>query len=171
MNDLSKKYNKGTIVIHWITAILIIILFPLGKYMSGIEPVEKMGLLKVHIIFGIIVFVLTLIRSLLFFKKERPADLKTGSKFNNRLIVWIHNLFYILLFVISISGIGTLVTGGYMEAIQSNNFSLILSSSEISPLKPHGLFATIMILLLVMHVFGVIKHFISKKENTLKRIS
>jgi cytochrome b561 len=171
MNDLSKKYNKGTIVIHWITAILIIILFPLGKYMSGIEPVEKMGLLKVHIIFGIIVFVLTLIRSLLFFKKERPADLKTGSKFNNRLIVWIHNLFYILLFVISISGIGTLVTGGDMEAIQSNNFSLILSSSEISPLKPHGIFATIMMLLLVMHVFGVIKHFISKKENTLKRIS
>ncbi len=36
MNDLSKKYNKGIIAIHWITTVLIVVLFPLGKYMEDI---------------------------------------------------------------------------------------------------------------------------------------
>ena len=46
MNDLSKKYSRGTIMIHWLTAILILTLFPLGKDMEGLEPIDKMGLIK-----------------------------------------------------------------------------------------------------------------------------
>ena len=45
-NNLTQKFNKGTIAIHWLTAILILILFPLGKYMEGLEPLEKMGMIK-----------------------------------------------------------------------------------------------------------------------------
>ena len=73
-NDLSQKFSKGTIAIHWLTAFLILALFPLGKYMAGLEPSEKMGLIKIHIILGIIVFILTIIRSWLFFKKSRAVS-------------------------------------------------------------------------------------------------
>lgn len=170
-NDLTQKYHKGTIAIHWITTLLIIILFPLGKYMEGLQPIEKMGLIKVHAILGILVLILTIIRSWLFFKKKRPEDLKTGSKFNDKLAVWIHNLFYFILFAIAFSGIATMVLGGYGDALQTNNFELIKDSGEIPSLKPHGIMATILILLLVMHVIGVLKHYIFTKENTLKRIS
>jgi len=139
--------------------------------MEDIEPSEKMGLIKVHIILGIIVLILTIIRSWLFFKKERPSDLKTGSKLNDKLVILIHNLFYFLLLGIAFSGIGTMIIGGYKEALQSNNFELIKNHSEITPLKPHGIMAVIMMILLALHIVGVIKHYISKKENTLKRIS
>ena len=169
-NDLSQKYGKGTIAIHWITTLLILILFPLGKYMAGLEPSEKMGMIKIHAILGIIVFVLTIIRSWLFFKKPRPADLKTGSKLNDKLAVWIHNLFYFLLFGIAISGIATMVLGGYGDALTGGNPELIVNREEIPPLKAHGILALVMILLLIMHVIGVIKHYILLKENTLKRI-
>lgn len=169
-NDLTQKYNKGTIAIHWITALLILILFPLGKYMSGLEPSEKMGLIKIHAIFGIVVLLLTIVRSWLFFKKKRPDDLKTGSKFNDKLAIWIHNIFYFILFAIAFSGIATMILGGYGEALQSNNFELIKERADIAPLKPHGIMALIMMLLLVMHVIGVIKHYFFTKENTLKRI-
>lgn len=169
-NDLTKKYSKGTIVIHWITALLILTLFPLGKYMEGLHPEEKMGLIKIHAILGIIVLILTVVRSFLFFKRKRPADLKTGSKFNDKLAIWIHNIFYFILFAIAFSGISTMILGGYGEALQSNNFRLIKDRADIAPLKPHGIMALIMMLLLVMHVIGVIKHYIFTKENTLKRI-
>lgn len=72
MNDLDKKFSKGTIAIHWLTAILIIVLFPLGKYMEGLPTSEKIGLIKIHAILGLIVFILTIVRSYLFFKSERP---------------------------------------------------------------------------------------------------
>jgi len=106
--DSPQKYSKGTIAIHWITALLILILFPLGKYMEGLEPSEKMGLIKIHAVLGIVVFILTLFRSWLFFKAPRPADVKTGSVLNDKLAVWIHNIFYFLLFGLTISGIAAM---------------------------------------------------------------
>lgn len=169
-NNLNQKYSKGTIVIHWITALLIIALFPLGKYMSGLEPSEKMGLLKIHAILGVVVFILTLLRSYFFFKSERPDDLKTGSKFNDRLAIWIHNIFYFLLIGISLAGFAVMFLGGYIDALKTGNPDHLLSKEDLIPLKAHGLLATTMIVLLILHVFGVIKHYLLTKENTLKRI-
>lgn len=169
-NDLSQKFSKGTIAIHWLTTLLILALFPLGKYMAGLDPSEKIGLIKIHAILGFIIFALTIIRSWLFFKKPRPEDLNTGSKFNDKLAVWVHNAFYFLLFGLAISGIATLILGGYGDALGSGNSELIKAVDDIPPLKGHGLMALILMLLLALHVIGVIKHYIVTKENTLKRI-
>ena len=169
-NDLTKKFSKRTRITHGLTAILILALFPMGKYMEGLEVSEKMGLIKIHAILGVLVLIFTIIRTVSFFKDERPADLKTGSKFNDKLAIWIHNIFYFLLFGIAISGLATMIIGGYGEAIKTGNIDLIKSENEIPPLKAHGIMATIMMILLVMHVVGFIKHLIIKKENTLKRI-
>lgn len=170
-NDLTQKYSKGNIVIHWATAILILTLFPLGKYMSGLSVTEKMDFIKIHALLGTIVFLLTLVRSYLFFKSKRPEDLRTGSKFNDKLAVWIHNAFYFLLIGISIAGIATMISGGYVDALKSGMSDLIASKENIMPLKAHRLLATFMMILLVLHVLGVIKHYVLTKENTLKRMS
>jgi len=169
-NNLDKKYNKGTIAIHWLTFIMIVLLFPIGKYMAGLEGEAKMSLLKTHASFGAIIFLLTLVRTWLFFKAERPANIKTGIKFNDRLVVWVHYAFYILLFGISISGIATLLIGGYASALIHNDAELILSSSNVFSLKGHGLMALILMLLIIMHVVGVAKHYLFTKENALDRI-
>ncbi len=170
-NDLTKKFSKATIITHWFTALLILILFPLGKYMEDLPVAEKMGLIKIHAVLGIIVLVLTIIRTVSFFKSERPADIKTGSKFNDKLAVYIHNIFYFLLFGIALSGMATMILGGYGDALQTGNIDLIKSHDEIPPLKPHGIMAVIMMILLAMHIVGFLKHWIIKKENTLERIS
>ena len=169
-NDLSQKYSKTTRITHGLTALFILALFPLGKYMTGLETTEKMGLIKVHIALGLIVFALTILRSYSYFKHERPTEIKTGSKLNDRLIAWIHNAFYFLLFAIAISGLATMFLGGYGEALQSSNPNLIKPAAEIPPLKAHGITSLLMMLLLVMHVVGFIKHWIAKKENTLTRV-
>lgn len=138
--------------------------------MEGLEVSEKMGLVKFHAIFGVLVLILTIFRIISFFKHERPVDLKTGSKFNDKLAVWVHNIFYFLLFGIAISGVETIILGGYGEALKTGAVDIIKPYSEIPTLKPHGIMATIMMILLVMHIAGFIKHLILKKENTLKRV-
>ena len=92
-----------------------------------------MGLIKIHAVLGIIILIITVIRSWLFFKAPRPVDIKTGSKFNDKFAVWLHNAFYFLLFGIAISGIATLILGGYGEALNSGNSELIINRSEIPP--------------------------------------
>jgi cytochrome b561 len=86
------------------------------------------------------------------------------------LAIWIHSAFYFLLFAIAISGIATMILGGYGDAISTEDPSLILNHEDILPLKAHGTLAVITLVLLVMHIGGVIKHYISYKENTLRRI-
>lgn len=170
MNDLTKKFSKATIWVHWISAILILTLFPLGKYMADLDPIDKMGLIKLHSFLGAIILLLTLYRILIFFKHDRPADLKTGSKINDRLVKWNHNAFYYFLLIIGLSGLGVLFTGGYIDAFGANAPDMIKSTDEIPPLKIHEFMSLLTMLLLVMHVVGVIKHYIMTKENTLKRI-
>jgi len=169
-NNLNEKYSISTIAIHWLSTLLILILFPLGIYMSNVEPSEKLGLIQTHAMLGIAIFILTLIRTWVFFKKNKPTALKTGSNFNDKLIVWIHNLFYILLFAITLSGIITMVGGGYIKALEINDANLIQDENDIKALKAHGTLSFIMMILLVAHIAGVIKHYIKTKENTLKRI-
>ena len=166
----SGKYTTGIIIIHWLTTILILALFPMGKFMEGLPISEKMGLVKVHVILGNLIFLLTLVRIYYFFKSPRPKAVETGSKINNKLIHWIHNGFYILLVAISVSGIASIILGGYGEAFNSGDISSIKPHSEIPPLKAHGFIALLIMVLLVFHVVGVVKHYIIKKENTLKRV-
>ena len=169
-NDLNDKYSKGIIIIHWLTAVLIFALFSLGLSMEGLEVSEKMGLLKPHAALGLLFFLLTIIRSVMFFRSKRPADLKTGSKLNDKLAVWIHNIFYILMLLLGASGIATMIIGGYGDALQSGDLTLILPSEEIGPLKAHAVLSFLTMGLVALHVIGVVKHFVLTKENTLKRI-
>jgi cytochrome b561 len=170
-NDLSKKYHKVVILIHWITTVLIIALFLLGKFMVGIEPHEKLGLIKTHAISGMFVFTLTIIRTILYFKAPRPPQIKTGYIWNDKLIPFVHRLFYILLFTISISGVLTMIFGGYINALNLSDASQIKTSAEIIPLKAHELIGWSIVILLFIHVFGIAKHYLLTKENTLKRMS
>ncbi|HHH55264.1 MAG TPA: hypothetical protein ENK91_16515 [Bacteroidetes bacterium] len=170
-NDLTQKYSKPTIIIHWVSAILILILFPLGKYVEDLQPIDKLTPLKIHAILGIVVLILTLLRTYYFFKNPRPDHIKTGSKFNDKLAVWIHYSFYYLLFIITISGILAMIIIGYGNAIKANDISLIKPHENSLLIKTHGLMATIMMILFVLHVIGVVKHLIMTKENTLKRIT
>ena len=58
----------------------------------------------------------------------------------------------------------------YIRKTITNATEMIKSPDEIPPLKIHRIMSLLAILLLVMHVVCVIKHYIMMKENTLKLI-
>ena len=62
-NDLNQKYSTAIIAIHWISTILILILFPFGKYTTSIEGEEKLSLIQTYALLGLAVLILTLIRT------------------------------------------------------------------------------------------------------------
>lgn len=171
-NNLSEKYSKGTIIIHWLSFVLILALIPVGFIMSNMEnDGTKLILLRVHIIAGVLVFILTLFRVWFFFKHKRPSKLQTGSWLHDKLIIWLENSFYFILILLSTSGLATVIFGNFAEAIQNNDASLLSQTVEVPPLMAHKALAFILIILLIAHVGGVINHYIKTKENTLKRIT
>ncbi len=169
-NDLTQKYNKGLVIIHWVTALLIIGLFPLGKYLEELEAADKMGVLKLHAILGLVVLGLTIIRSVMYFTSARPPHLKTGSAVNDKIMIWIHNAFYFLMLGIGLSGVATMILGGYKAGLLANNPELFAHHGELPSLGVHNILATILMVLLVLHVIGVVKHYVQTKENALRRM-
>lgn len=171
-NNLTEKYSKPTIIIHWLSFLLIIALIPVGFIMSDMENGEtKLLLLRVHLFSGILVFILTLLRVWFFFKHKRPSKLQTGSWLHDKLIVWLENSFYFILILLSFSGIGTVVFGNFAEAIQNGDASLLPQINDIPPAMAHKALAIILIIILLGHIGGVVNHYIKTKENTIKRIT
>ncbi|MEO9850644.1 MAG: cytochrome b/b6 domain-containing protein [Reichenbachiella sp.] len=172
-NDLSQKYSQAVIAIHWISVILILVLFPLGKYMSGLDPEEKLWLIIIHGILGVLIFILTIIRSVLFFTTKRPEHLSTGSKFNDLIAITVQRSFYVLLLIIGVSGLASLLSGGYIKATTATPMlpELIRPRSEIVPLKIHNTLSVLMMFLAAMHIAGVVRFNIKHKTNVIKRIT
>lgn len=171
-NNLSEKYSKGTIIIHWVSLLLIILLIPTGFIMSDMEPgTAKLNLLRIHLLVGIVIFVLTLVRVLFFFRHKRPTKLETGKPLHNKLVVWIENSFYYLLILLCVTGIATIAMGNLGEAVQHADASLLPKNLDVPPLGAHKALAILLIILLIGHIGGVINHYLKNKENTIKRIS
>jgi len=157
---------------HWLSFVLILVLIPVGFIMSNMEnDGTKLILLCVHILAGVLVFILTLFRVWFFFKHKRPSKLETGSAIHNKLVVWLENSFYFILILLSTSGLATVIFGNFAEAIQNNDASLLAQTVEVPPLMAHKALAIILIILLIGHIGGVINHYIKTKENTIKRIT
>jgi len=170
-NNLSEKYSKGTIVIHWLSLLLILGMIPIGSIMADLPAgPEKIQLYKVHFILGNLIFLLTLLRTWFFFKKPRPAKLETGSSFHNKLVIWIEYSFYWVLIFLALSGIITNITAELGEAVMTGDYNLLPTDMDFPSLEVHEILVKLLIALLIAHVLGVIMHYLRHKENTLKRI-
>jgi len=170
-NDLTKKYSLATRITHWLTAISIFALIPLGIKMSQMEiSPEKLALYKTHTFIGIFLLLLTLFRVYLYFKHERPPHLKTGSKWNDKLAVWNHNAFYFVIFLMTISGLAINATSGLFDVFKSGDVSQFPNITDLKPAQAHETLYFVLAILIVMHVVGFLKHWILKKENVIKRI-
>lgn len=170
-NNLKQKFNRLTIWTHWLSAIFIIIIILLSLNLIGYNSTERSTVVWIHIVLGSLIFVFTIIRVYLLFYAKQPNHLKTGSKFNDKLVIWNHYLLYALLAVISITGIMVFIKGNYLEFILSGSIDILKPQNEIPSLKYHVLTVLFLLLLFIMHILGVLKHYIITKENTLKRIS
>ena len=63
-----------------------------------------------------------------------------------------------------------MLSGGYVEALESQNIQYIKVEQDIKAQVGRKILALIMVILVLAHVAGVIKHYIKNIENTLKRI-
>jgi len=171
LNDLSKKYSLATRITHWLTVLGIFALIPLGLKMHEMDvSAEKLALYKTHNIIGFIILFLTLYRIYLYFKHDRPPHLKTGSKWNDKLVVWNHSAVYIVILLMTFSGLSMNASTELFDVFKSGDVSQFPAFSDVKPALAHYYLYLILAILILMHIVGFLKHWILKKENTFKRM-
>ncbi|MDA7489500.1 cytochrome b/b6 domain-containing protein [Candidatus Pelagibacter ubique] len=170
-NNIS-KYGLLAKLFHWLTAAGLIVQIPLGFYLVDLDFDQfRVDIENYHILFGLIVFYVTLIR--LAFKLLTPTpDFKGSSFLGQKILAKLNHFFlYLALLTITISGIFKKLFNGeslvifFKKVNLTYNFELSEQFYSI-----HILANYILIGLISLHILAVLFHKFLLKENILKRI-
>jgi cytochrome b561 len=154
------SYDKGTIVFHWASAIAILLLWPIGKIMTSGSGQPSSLLYTLHIGLGLLIAVATLARVIWFFRHERPEELDL-PRWERVMFIGNHYALYVLLALLSASGIVMLLAAGTLDAEA-------IRKAE-GPHDQHELASLVFLLMFAMHVGGVVAYQI-RKGRTLRRM-
>ena len=166
------EYGTISKIFHWLSAAVLIIQIPLGFYLVDMDFSEKrLNIESIHILLGLSVFYLTLLR--LIYKFFNPTPSLTSSIFpGQKLIARLNHLFlYISIFIITISGVlkklfsGEILNLFFLNIEIKDNFSLAEQFYDVHIIANYTLIA-----LISLHILAVIVHKVIFKENIVKKI-
>ena len=173
MSVLNKTHAYGfvSIFFHWLMAIILIFTFVLGLNLEN-NFQYYYEVLMLHNSLGILIFLLAIIRVFWKWVNIMPDPLPSKKIFM-KLATLIHVFFYILFFLIPITGYLLTNLQGDTVSFFGNIFPNILNKNI--DLKYyvhiiHEVLGKIILVMFVLHVIGALYHHYWLKDNTLKRI-
>jgi cytochrome b561 len=190
-----KRYHPVLVALHWLVAILMfsaVFLRPeegerfrpggegfegSGEFQPGNFPppgnfTPQTQPIDIHMVVGVIILVLMLVRLVVRFTTRQPEWATTGNRWLDRLGGLTHFGLYVLIFLI-------LGAGGIM-AYQDGLLAGVLGSATTSTQgfsfggflfrALHGLSWNLLLLLLVLHIGASLYHQFIRKDNLLGRM-
>jgi len=166
------EYGLISKLLHWVSALLLIIQIPLGFYLVDLDfGPDRLSIENIHIVIGLSIFYLVILR--LIIKIINPTPKLEPSIFKGQRILALlnHVLLYVTILSITISGVFKKLFNGetliiFFKKIKINeNFEQAELFYEI-----HVLSNYLMIGLIALHISAVIIHKFFFNENLLKKI-
>ncbi len=167
METTQARYNRTAQILHWLSALLIIGLAAAGTVMVRLDDsvALKTTMYRTHTFVGTLVLLLTLARIVWIFVGKRPSALEM-PKWEKQAFVWNHRLLYVILLLLTFSGIGMLLASG----ISLPPTGLVPADiQDVSARQGHNIFSKVFLALFVMHLGGVF-YYQFTKGDTLSRM-
>ena len=196
MNYPTTSYTKTAKVLHWLIAIGIFGMFALGWFMSELpkEAPKQMAYdlfnlgiytwnlteeisprtfyFNLHKSIGVTIFALILIRILWRITHRPPALLASYKAWESKLASGAHHLLYLLMVALPLSGIIMAIYSKY--GIKWFGLELIkgLDNKDMRELfyEAHEIIGLIILLVIIVHIIGALKHKFIDKDDTLNRM-
>ena len=160
-------------MLHWLSAILLLIQIPLGFYLVDLDfGEERLTFENIHIIIGLTIFYLVIVRLVKNIINPTPklnTSIFKGQKFLAKIN---HLLLYVTILSITISGILKKLYNGESLIIIFKKIK-IEDNFELSEIfyDVHVFSNYVMIALIALHVVAVIIHKFFFDDNLLKKIT
>lgn len=167
-------YSKRIVIIHWLTLLLLIIAWYLGEVLVDARSETSATLTGylVHSLLGGLVLLLTILR--LVFRSVDGTPPPVGNSLMDMAARGVQNGIYFFLVLLAVSGFMTLLTSSVGEALLAGNEKLLptkYSGPGLIPHAMHEILVTVMIVVIVMHILGAIKHQFIMKDGLMRRMS
>ena len=166
------EYGFISKLLHWLSAILLLVQIPLGFYLVDLDfGEERINVENIHVILGLTIFYIVIIR--LVNKILNPTPKLDPSIFKGQVFLakMNHILLYLAILSITISGILKKLFNGeklviFFKEIQINdNFELADQFYEIHILSNYTI-----LFLISIHLIAVVVHRLFFKDNLLKKM-
>ena len=191
------RYTKTAVVLHWLIAICIFSMFALGWYMSDLpkeapkqmaydlfdlgiytwqlaeEASPRTFYFNLHKSLGVSIFALIIIRILWRLTHTPPALLSTYKAWERKLATGTHHALYLLMIALPLSGVIMSTYSKYGIKWFGIPFIKGLDNTPMREVftEVHEVIGVIILVILILHTAGAIKHKFIDKDDTLKRMS
>ena len=190
------KYTNVAIALHWLIGIAILFMFVLGWFMTELPKetpkttsfdIFNLGLItweveeaqsqrsfyfNLHKSVGLSLLMLIVLRMYWRFTHRPPAFLNSMKLWEKHLAKATHHSLYLLMFLIPLSGI--IMSAGSKYGIKWFGIKVIpgFDDKAIRELfyEFHEIFGLLLLLILILHILGAVKHSIVDKDGTLRRM-
>jgi len=170
------RYGLVSRSLHWLLAIAIISLIPIGWYLTQLnnESVAYWRLLEVHETLGLCVLILFLLKVVWRFISPNPATAPGLAQWERSLARVVHGFFFYAFVLLPVSGYIYIASGNdpielYRLITLPALPSLTKSTSEFIH-SIHSYTAYTCAALVLVHVAAALKHHFADRNTVLKRM-
>ena len=168
------RYTWTAIILHWLTAVMVVCMFAMGWYMVELPRGPARGeAFAMHKQIGLTILLITLVRLAWRVHHEPPDYRGAIAQWQLTVARWVHRAFYALLILQPVSGyLSSSFSGykttwfgvqlphwGWRDAPLNEFFTLI-----------HVVSSILLLTLIVAHVTGAIIHALKPGEYVLQRM-
>ncbi|KZY28266.1 MULTISPECIES: cytochrome b [unclassified Oleiphilus] len=173
------SYGLVAIIIHWLMAVSIFFLFGLGLYMVELSYYDSWykGSLDLHKSIGVCLLLALIFRVIwrtINIVPQPEVSGRKGEAFEHKVAHLVHLMLYILMFLIMSSGyLISTADGrgvGVFELFDVPALPSLIENQEDIAGEIHFYLAWTLIVLVILHVAGALKHHFIDKDTTLVKM-
>ena len=169
-----QRYHPLLVALHWLMALMILVALAAGGLVLANMPPDspdKVQGLGGHMIFGMAIGVLLILRLVTRARSTHPPHAETGNALLDRIGRWTHWGFYALIAGMVLTGLATAFGAGLFPIVYGGAADVL--PPELAPLPArmaHGVIATILVALIALHIVAALYHQIFLKDRLLGRM-
>jgi cytochrome b561 len=168
------RYHPVLVALHWLMALMILVALAAGRLVLANMPPDspdKVTGLGGHMIFGMAIGVLLVLRLVTRSRSSHPPHAETGNAALDRIGRWTHWGFYALIGGMVLTGLATALGGGLFPIVYGGAAETLPPELANMPTRvAHGLIATALVVLIALHVAAAFYHQVVLKDGLLRRM-
>ncbi|MBY0575318.1 MAG: cytochrome b/b6 domain-containing protein [Gallionellaceae bacterium] len=165
------QYSNRMMIVHWLVLVMMIAAWFLGDAVHDArhEGGATIAAYVVHALVGASVLLLTLVR--LFFRSKDGVPPPLGDTPADKLAQLVKYLLYAVSILLPVSGFMQALTSDVCKAITAGNAAMLPKKFEgVMAHDVHEVLVNVLIVLVVVHVLGALKHQFVLKDNIMGRM-
>lgn len=176
MSDTKEKFSTTTVALHWFIAIAMIAMVVFGLVLEDMPRSDsKSALVQLHKSIGVVVLALALWRLVWRLRQGMPETISILTPLQARLAHATHGFLLLCTLLLPVSGIVMSIGSARPISLFGMPFIPQLLATKNETLAAigkggHAILGKLIILAIVVHVAGALKHHIVDRDGTLRRM-